>query len=130
MDLHLAADGPHSDDYTREVAVGFAETVRILNYATRTSDGMPEPATLNSVLNYLSTGMHRMDQLLGQLDDRLRAMAVENRIGDTRSDPFQVVAQVRRQFELLRTDAAVMAERLDRAFNATSGLYLRDESEA
>ncbi|MFB4275815.1 hypothetical protein ACBJ59_11020 [Nonomuraea sp. MTCD27] len=127
MDLHLNVDGPHDDDSIRQTASAMAECVRVLNHATRDPDAVKYPATVHDVLGSLRDGVQRMDQLFRQLDDRLRSMAVQDRIGDTHGDPFQVVASVRRQLDLLRTDAAVMAERLDRAFNASSGLYLRED---
>lgn len=125
-DYRLDPDGPHSDDYTRHVAQAFAESVRVLNYATRDQDGVPHPATVNAVLGELRTGMQRMDQLLLQVGDRLVRLSLAGRLADTRGDAARAHAEAQRQIELLRTDAAVMAERLNRAFRATSGLYLRN----
>lgn len=128
-DYRLDPDGPHSDDYTRQVANAFAETVRVLNYATRTNDGVTYPSTVHDVLGSLRTGMQRMDQLLQQLDERLIRFTQSGQLADTTGDPFTTVNSTLRQIAGLRADAAVMAERLDRAHNATSGLYLRDNQD-
>jgi hypothetical protein len=123
----LDPDGPHSDDYTRHVAQALAESVRVLNHATRHRNGVTEPATVNAVLSSLRDGLARMDQMLQQLDTRLVRFAQSGRLADTSGDPFATVNSTLRQIVGLRADAAVMAERLDRAHNASSGLYLRDQ---
>ncbi|MET8864629.1 hypothetical protein ABZW11_16965 [Nonomuraea sp. NPDC004580] len=126
----LDTSGPHSDDYTRHVASVFAGTVRILNHATRDQDGVTEPATVHAILGELHDGIARLDQLLQQLDQRLVRFAQAGQLADSNGDAFTNVNTALRQLTGLRTDAAVMSERLARAFRATSGLYLRDESES
>ncbi|MEV0826411.1 hypothetical protein [Nonomuraea rubra] len=125
-EFRLNPDGPHSDDYTRHVAQAFAESVRVLNYATRTSDGMPEPATLNSVLGDLRTGMHRMDQLLRQVRQRLSDFGQGDLVDSRERDVDEVVGWARVSIAEALDRASSCAAHLDRAFNDTSGLYLRD----
>jgi hypothetical protein len=126
-DFHLNPAGPHSDDYTRHAAAAFAESVRVLNYATRTSDGMPGPATLNSVLGDLRTGMHRMDQLLRQLHQHLVRFGGENLADSRGRDAEDVAGWARVNIAEAIDRASSCAAHLDRAFNETSGLYLRDQ---
>ncbi|WP_188187975.1 hypothetical protein [Nonomuraea sp. SYSU D8015] len=125
----LDPDGPHDDDSIRHAAQAFAEAVRVLNHATRNPDALKHPATVHDVLGSLRDGMQRADQMFGQLSNRLTQMAYTGRLRHTHEDPSRAVNEALRQIELLRTDAAVMGERLDRAFNATSGLYLSSDDQ-
>jgi hypothetical protein len=125
-DYRLNPDGPHSADYTRHAAQAFAEAVRVLNYATRTRDGVPRPATLNSVLGDLAAGAQRMDQALRQLAERLTDFVGTGQLADVSGHDDEVFADVRNLLMDARNASVVLAARLDRAFNATSGLYLRD----
>lgn len=124
----LDSIGPHSDDYTRHVADAFAESVRTLIYATRTEDGVPHPATLNTVLGDLRTGMQRMDQLLRQLDERLVQFDGDD-LADSSGTPGWSLGTARLSLDTARHTAATLARQLDQAFNATSSLYLRDGGE-
>jgi hypothetical protein len=129
-DYHLNTDGPHSDDYTRHVASAFAESVRVLNYATRTSDGVPHPATLNSVLGELRTGIQRMNQLLRQLDHHLVRFDCDEIADSVTGNPSLTLGTARVDLNDALTDATNLADYLDKAFNDTSGLYLRQDDEA
>ncbi|UBU09993.1 hypothetical protein [Nonomuraea gerenzanensis] len=127
--IHLDPDGPHSDTYTRQVAGAFAETVRVLNYATRTQDGVPHPATVNSVLGDLRTGMQRMDQLLRQINQRLRDFGQGDLADSRERDVEDVVGWARVSILEALDRASSCAAHLERAFNDTSGLYLRDDQD-
>lgn len=126
-DYRLDTSGPHSGDYTRHVADALAESVRVLNHHTRDADALPHPSTIYDVLGSLNAAVGGLDQLLRQLDQRLVQFAQTGRLTDSNGDATSSVNTALRQLAGLRTDAAVMSERLARAFNATSGLYLRDE---
>jgi hypothetical protein len=126
-DYRLDPDGPHSDDYTRHVASAFAESVRVLNYVTRTSAGVPHPATLNSVLGELRTGIQRMYQLLRQLDRHLVRFDCDELADSIAGSPSLTLGTARVDLNEALTDATNLADYLDKAFNDTSGLYLRDQ---
>ncbi|WP_433516459.1 hypothetical protein ACQP2T_13355 [Nonomuraea sp. CA-143628] len=128
-DFHLDPDGPHSDDNTRHVANAFAETVRVLNYATRTSDGVTYPSTVHDVLGSLRTGIQRMEQLLQQLGQRLGRFEDGDLADSSGGDPRQAAGDARLSIAEALSSVQAAAVQLDLAFNDTSGLYLRDGGE-
>lgn len=121
--------GPHSDDYTMHVAQAFDEAARVLNHATRDSDGVTDPATVNAILGSLRASAHRLDQMLLQLDARLTHFSDTGQLADTSGRDREAFEGARVLLVGARDAAVVLAARLDRAFDATSGLYLRDGSE-
>jgi len=128
-DYHLNPDGPHSDDYTRYAANAFAETIRVLNYATRTTDGITYPSTVHDVLGSLRTGMQRMEQLLRQLGPHLSRFEDADLADSSGGDPRQAAGLARLSIVQALSSVQAAAAQLDLAFNDTSGLYVRDEGE-
>lgn len=126
-DFHLNADDPHSDDRIRQAALSFAEAVRDLNHATRTSGAITDPATINAALGDLRTGLQRMDQLLKHLRHRLVDHLASGRLADTSGMPGRTVEEAEFALVDARETASHLAADLDRAFNATSSLCLRDQ---
>lgn len=64
----LLTEGPHSPGYSRQVAAGIAEAVRVLNHASiGHADGFGSPADVETVVGSLVLAFERMPQLLGQL---------------------------------------------------------------
>lgn len=132
MDLHLSTSGPHSDDYTRELANGLSETVRVLSSATRTGDdGVTRPSTVYDVLGSLHAAAAGLDPMLRRLADQLAAQRASGRLRERRPDGEQgdqstaVMAAVQ-EIAVARRAAGMLAGALGRAQNATSGLYLND----
>jgi hypothetical protein len=84
--ITLSTLGPHSLDYTREVASAMAECVRVLNYATGSGaeTAIVYPATSYDVLGALYTATARMPQLLSQLMSWLERTAGAGRLADDR----------------------------------------------
>lgn len=128
-EYRLNPDGPHSDDYTRHVAQAFAESVRVLNHATRGQDGVPHPATINAILGELRTGMQRTEQLLQQLDGHLVRFDCDELADSVTGMPIFTLGASRVELQDAREHAVALAEHLDHAFNNTAGLYLRDGGE-
>lgn len=96
--ITLSTLGPHSPDYTREVAWAMAECVRVLNYAAGSGAEMAivYPATVYEVLGALSTATARMPQLLSQLNTWLeRAVETSSLADDRHRDPAAAVAASR-----------------------------------
>lgn len=127
-DLHLNIDGPHSDDYTREVARGLAECARVLNHATYPGPGVTYPSTVYAVLGAVRAAVAGFDQLARQLDAHLTAMRDTGNLRDNHGmDPGTTVAHARQALAESRTAASALEYRLSRAHNATSslGLHLR-----
>ncbi|WP_084965298.1 hypothetical protein [Thermoactinospora rubra] len=126
MDLHLDPHHPPSADYTRQVADGMAEAVRVLNHATMHPDALPHPSTVYTLVGSLREGTAGLPQLLRQIETRLREWAESGRLADDSDDP----AARRADAEVALTDArgyaAVLTRNLDRLHQATSTLYLRE----
>jgi hypothetical protein len=59
--LEAVAGGPHDPDATVAVAWMAAETIRYLNYATRTDEGVQYAATLYTVAGALSLAASRSE---------------------------------------------------------------------
>lgn len=128
MDLHLDPQGPHSADYTQQVADGLEECVRVLAYATRTDDGVPDPAVAASVLGSLDRAVAGLDQVLRQLADRLGEKAATRLRSDDR-DPAGTLAAVRSATEAARIRLIRVTTDLRQAHTAASRLYLAGEGE-
>lgn len=125
-ELRLNIDGPHSDDYTREVARGLSECVRVLNHATQSANGVDYPSTVYDVLGSLRTTIAGLDQLLRQLDARLVELRDTGRLRDSRDiDPATTITYARQAIVDARSLTSTLAHRLGRAHNATSSLGLR-----
>jgi hypothetical protein len=96
--ITLSTLGPHSPDYTREVAWAMAECVRVLNYAAGSGaeTAIAYPATVYEVLGALSTATARMPQLLSQLTTWLeRAVEAGTLADDRHRGPAAAVARSR-----------------------------------
>ena len=111
MTLHLNPHGPHSDDYTRQVAAGLAECVRVLNHATYQQAAASMPSTVNEVLGNVRVALAGLPQLLRQLGDRLDEMAADDHMYDDRDHDnteltLQTVAAVREHLAAGRVAAA------------------------
>jgi hypothetical protein len=63
----------HAD--TVRAAALITELIRYLNYATATSEGLPEPGTVYDVIGSLRSAFQMLDQAFDQLTDRFDAMA-------------------------------------------------------
>jgi hypothetical protein len=127
----LRPDGPHSDAYTTAVAGVFAESVRVLNHATRSPDGVAYPQTVYTVLTYLSGGTAGLGQLFNQLATFLNEMIAQGRLAhDLDADIRTEVAQVRDRLGAAIRHAAALYDDLAAAQNITSHLYVLDDGEA
>jgi hypothetical protein len=119
--------GPHSDEYTTAVAGVFAESVRVLNHATGSADGLAYPQTVYTVLAYLSGGTARLGQLFHQLATFLEDAAAQGLLADdTGTDPLQAVQRARRHLGTAIGHAAVLFAELSAAQNVTTSLYVPD----
>jgi hypothetical protein len=82
--IPLNTEGPHSPEYTAQVAVTLAEAVRVLNYATRAdTPGLEYPSDVYTLLGTLAAAIHGLPQLLAQVDAFL---AAQYNTGRLRSD--------------------------------------------
>lgn len=129
MDLHLNIDGPHSDAYTREVADGLSECVRVLNHATMRLSGVDYPSTVYSVLGRMHAAVTGMEQLLRQLEDALVRFRDAGQLGDDSGHPEQALANARAWLTESRQVSEHLARALGRAHAATSGMSFRDGGE-
>lgn len=124
--ITLNPDGPHSPEYTRQVAAAVAEGVRVLNYATRDSEALQCPPDVDSVVQDLATTAQRLPQLLEQLSNWLgidyAAGGVEVSHGPHAGNPREAVGQVRSLLGLAANTASSLYLWLDEARQITSTL--------
>ena len=112
--VRLSPDGPHSPEYTSQVASAAAEAVRVLNHATLNFAGqaLEFPADADTVLCSLSTAAQRLpqllDQLRGWLNDELAAGRLRIGHGPHAGDPAAAMAEASRRLR----DASAIAFRL------------------
>lgn len=129
-DLRLSPDGPHSDDYTREVANGLSECVRVLNHATQSINGVDYPSTVYEVIGSVHAAVFGLDQLIRQLDARLVDQRDSGQLYDARGlDASMTVAHARQALAETRALLPGLNAQLGRAHSATSELGLRDGAE-
>lgn len=115
--VRLSPDGPHSPEYTCQVASAVAEAVRVLNHATLNFVGqaLEFPADADTVLCSLSIAAQRLPQLLDQLRDwlngELAAGCLRVGHGPYAGDPATATTEAGRKLR----DASEIAFRLHMA---------------
>jgi hypothetical protein len=115
--------GPHDDDTITALAQITAEAIRALNHAT-IPHALTEPATVYRVLGELATAAHRLPQLCSQLARWLDAENTAGRLAhDSGALPRALHEATASLGVLAASDAAQLAGALDRAQQATAGLY-------
>ncbi len=122
----LSTGGPHSSEYTRQVAEAAAEAIRVLNHATlnHAAQALRYPADADAVVESLATAAMRLPQLLEQLGYRLAEWGVAGRLkvtyGPWQGDCAGAVADI--QQELYDAGHAINAayEALNRARQVTA----------
>ena len=124
--LDLRTDGPHSDDYTAEVARACGETVRVLNHATFCrAGGLSHPQTVYTVASGLSDAAMGMPQTLNQLAEFLESESLMERLAcDDGSNPQAMVDHARRCAERAKTAAYMLGTALGHMQTAVSRLYV------
>lgn len=127
-DYRLGASGPHSAEHTLHAAEALAEAVRVLNHATRTQEGVPDPQTVHALLGHLHAATAGIDQLLHQLSDNLARFDCDD-LADDSGNAGLALGSARWHLSEARPFAEMLADLLSAAHTATSGLYLRDGSE-
>src|SRR2546423_409446 len=65
--MTLDPDGPHSSEYTKEVADTLGEAVRVLNHATRNKAGLEYPSDAAAVIGALAAAAGGLEQTCYQL---------------------------------------------------------------
>ncbi|MEV4079735.1 hypothetical protein AB0J43_05520 [Nonomuraea fuscirosea] len=123
----LNADGPHSSDYTREVAQAMSECMRVLNYATRDGeDGLEFPADVASVAGEIRAAAERLDQLTRQLGDYLSKQQSDGKLrvthGPYEGHPEQAGAATQASLDQALEAARHLAEAWRAVHNTTSAI--------
>jgi hypothetical protein len=130
MRIELRAGGPHSDDYTTEVARAFSESVRVLNHATFTGRGLTNPQTVYEVAGALAGGAAGLRQLFDQMTRFLGTETAHGRLAhDNGADPAITVSGIGRQLGFAGLAAAELFEALSAVQNAASHLYVPDHGQ-
>jgi hypothetical protein len=130
--ITLSTLGPHSPDYTREIAWGLAECMRVLNYATGSGAdaGIAYPATAYDVLGALYTATGRLPQLLSQLSGWLEQAAEAGRLAEDRhGDVIAAVATAQEALAHAGGQISAVTSALQAAQNAIAGLYMPGDGE-
>jgi hypothetical protein len=84
--IELRTDGPHSPEYTRQVASALAECVRVLNHATLSHEvgsALKYPSHVDYVLVELASMALRLPQLCEQIATWLAGQHAAGRIAVT-----------------------------------------------
>ncbi len=125
----LNTSGPHSPEYTKQVADAFAEAVHVLNYATMgDAPGLDYPGDVYALLGALSTATSHLPELLGHLVAFLRAQETTGTLADDHGRDVTVRIAVACGALITARDmhAESLARNLKQAQNAISGLYTQD----
>jgi len=126
--VELRTDGPHSAEYTMQVAYALAEAARVLNYATMPgASGLDYPGDAYSLLGALYTAAERLPQLFAQLTAFLESQRDAGNLADDQGR--DVIAQLAlAAFRLAKAHqaAATLTDELRAAQNAISGLYVKE----
>lgn len=127
MMTELNVDGPHSDEYTVEVARAAAEAVRVLNHATLNARGINHPSTAYSVAESLSTAVYGMLQLLEQLSGFLQTAHSQDRLGlDGGGDVFPTLRDAVKDLAEAEKMAGALTQVLAGAASALSAIHTAD----
>src|SRR5260221_416893 len=126
--IALNTAGPHSPEYTAQVANALAEAVRVLNYATLgDAPGLEYPGDVYTLLGSLYTATGRLSQLLTQAAAFVKSQ--EPRLADANVDNVHVQVLLADSY---LTGSASLAGHvtvlLQQAQNAISGLYLNGDT--
>lgn len=123
----LDVDGPHSPDYTKQVADTLAEAVRVLNYATRGADGLQYPSDVGYVLAALSQTASRLTQTCNQLAQFVTTEFEAGRVtewaeGKHGGNAEAAVVSVRAALMFAGETAQELARHFDEAHASANGL--------
>ncbi len=122
----LNTNGPHSGDYSRQVASLAAEAIRVLNHGTLNdfAGGLEYPADVDSVTASLARMASMLSQLLGQLSQWLEgqqeAGRLEVRHGTYEGDPAAAAAAVAYWLNEAQGMAGGLHHALDQAHQVTA----------
>jgi hypothetical protein len=133
IDDHLPYDGPRTQDSVVEAARGVSHLVRYLNNATQPAYAgktLEWAVTTYGVVGNLRAAVAGMEQLLGQLADRLERQAADDAtLYDDRRSPEYAAGTTAREMATELVDAlgplGDLAVKLDRASNL--GAHLGNE---
>jgi hypothetical protein len=122
MNVDLNADGPHSGEYSREVAEAMAEAARVLCHATiGSAPGLDYASDADSVTGFMASTAARLGQLSEQLSGHLGWMHGHGRLGDDDGqDVSGRVDAARDAYSEAGRLAAQLSRALSRAQSATS----------
>lgn len=130
----LRPDGPHSPEYTLEVAVVFSDSVRVLNHATLPANrwpGLEAPQDVYDLVGCLELGADRLTQTVNQLAYWLQRNLEAGRFAETPGGPWGGASGVVQSAAGSLVEAQVHAHDLGRALarahTALSGLTAADD---
>lgn len=134
--IQLSTEGPHSPQYTRNVAAAAAEAVRVLNHATMNNrdQALAYPADAESVIRSVAAVAQRLPQLLEQLQGwlagELHAGRLQAAYGPHAGDPAAAVAVAGGRLLTAAGCASQLSDALTAAAEAACTLCPALEAEA
>jgi len=127
MHIDLNVDGPHSPEYTREVAAACSQAVRVLNHATKPG-GLAHPVDVYEVLGSLAGGAANLPQALNQMARWTRSEAEQGRAAENAAygshggDTGAAVADMAEHLRQAADAADALYEHLHAAREALAGM--------
>lgn len=121
--LPFLAHGPHDDATMVALARIIAESVRVLNHATRRSYAMSDPATMCTVLGELAAAVNRFPQLGEQLARAVIVQGQNGHLGHTGSLDAALASLRDELGTNVVRHAADLGGDFSRAHQTASGLY-------
>jgi hypothetical protein len=134
--IQLSTAGPHSPQYTRDVAATAAEAVRVLNHATLNNHGeaLAYPGDAESVIRSMAAVAQRLPQLLDQLQSwltgELQAGRLQVAYGPHAGNPAAAVAATGGRLLTAAGCASQLSDALTAAAEAACKLCPAQEAEA
>jgi flavorubredoxin len=126
--ITLSTRGPHSPEYSRQVANAAAEAVRVLNHATlnHAAEALRYPSDADAVIEALATMAARLPQLLEQIADWLSQQGADGRLAVTHGPyggyPGEAVDDVRSWLSEAKECTAGLHYALDQARQTTAAI--------
>jgi hypothetical protein len=128
--ITLNPDGPHSPEYTKEVAYALSEAVRVLNHATQSRAGLEYPSDVAAVVGALHSTVARLEQTCTQLVRWLSNEYEAGRVaewseGRHGGNAFAAMNDAKRELDQAIAAAGVLASHFNEAHQITSALEAR-----
>ena len=124
LQITLSEDGPHSGDYSTNVADAISQGVRVLNHALRRG-GIEQPADAAYIISDLALAAHGLEQLCDQFSSYFVTELAAGRLGlwsEREGTVETAVEETTLALGLSASLASQLGRQLDAARNLCDGL--------